>query len=71
MAELNRTISIHRFGERAALSILGQDGETVYISQAEAYRLSIALKKASKDINTIPFKDSNFGTFDIEASTIN
>lgn len=59
-------VSIHRFGDKAAVSFLGVDGETVYLGAKQAKKVAAALNKCAREIRGIKFSGSTFGTVTVD-----
>lgn len=55
-----KSVSVHRFGDRAALAILGQDGETVYLSADQARQVAANLNACADSIAACTFTESSF-----------
>ena len=54
-------VSVHRFGDAAALAICDHAG-TLYITEKEARRLSRALLECARDMRARRFVESQFKT---------
>lgn len=50
-----KRVSTHRFHELCGLSILGQPGETVYLTAAECRKVARALNACARSINAERF----------------
>lgn len=56
---------VHRFHEFAAVAFCGCDGQTVYLTAADAARLADALRACVDDIAARTFTASTFRTVNI------
>lgn len=57
--------TVHRF--RDSVAVRTGQGETVYLSPAQARKLANALRIAARSCSTEKFTDSNVGTLEIPA----
>lgn len=57
-----KSITTHRFHELCGLSILGQPGETVYLTAAECRKVARALNACARSINAERFAYSRVPT---------
>ena len=62
-----KSAHVHRFGDKAAVSLPGK-GETVYLTPKEARKLARALNSCARSIGAVSFRDSDFGTVTIDVS---
>jgi hypothetical protein len=58
---------VHRFGDNVAISLPGE-GETVYITAAEATKLAKVLNACARDIKACKFSASPFVSTEINLS---
>lgn len=54
-----KSISIHRFGDKCALAILGQDGGTVYMTAKQARKVAQQFYICARSIERESFGDSS------------
>jgi hypothetical protein len=54
-----KAINIHRFGDKAALAILGQDGGTVYMTAKQARKVAQQLYICARSIERESFLNSS------------
>lgn len=63
-----RRAQIHRFRDRVALYLRNDegDGNTVYLSAADARRIARALNAGARDVKATPFAKSEFRTIEFD-----
>ena len=59
-------VGIHRFFDKAAVSFLGVDGETVYLDAKQAKKVAAALNKCAREIRSTKFSSSTFAAVVVE-----
>lgn len=61
-------VRIHRFRDTVAISFIGIDAETIYLSESDAVALVECCSKVSAEISRKPFSESTVGSMSFQCA---